>query len=32
MLKKLSPAQKFAPSPTEWELTFEDDFDFLDLS
>lgn len=32
MLKKISPAQKFAPSPTEWELTFEDDFDFLDLT
>lgn len=32
MLKKISPTQKFASSSSEWELTFEDNFDFLDLT
>ena len=32
MLKKLSPAQKLNLSPTEWKLTFEDNFEFLDLT
>lgn len=32
MLQKLSPAQKLHLSPTEWELTFADDFEFLDLT
>lgn len=30
MLKKLPKTEKFVPSPDEWELTFEDNFEFLD--
>lgn len=30
MLKKLPNEKPFSPSPDEWELTFEDNFEFLD--
>lgn len=30
MLKKLPHNKPFAPSPDEWELTFEDNFEFFD--
>lgn len=30
MLKKLPNEEKFIPSPDKWELTFEDNFEFLD--
>lgn len=32
MLKKLPNGKPFVPSPDEWELTFEDNFEFLDLT
>lgn len=32
MLKKLPNGKPFVPSADEWELTFEDNFEFLDLT